>query len=42
MIVTGQWVDIWFQQELIKVRIGSLSVRSRTLLRGGVGCVVWE
>lgn len=35
MIVIGQWVDIWFQQELVKVRIGFLSVRP--LLRGGVG-----
>ena len=37
LIVTGQWVDIWFQQELVKVRTGFLSVMSRTLLRGGVG-----
>lgn len=37
MIVIGQWLDVWFQQELVKVRIGFLSVRSQTLLRGGVG-----
>ena len=35
MTVIRQRVDIWFQQELVKVRIGVLSVG--TLLRGGVG-----
>lgn len=35
-MVIGQWVDIWFQQELVKVRIGFLSVRTLLGQRGGV------